>query len=221
LGWPLPTTSDAASEPARLREVERPPTRNSSPAVAARPSTSSSQPERTGTAREQGSPRLTRTPLVPSVTSLGVTQATHRPSKPAPRTQGQQRPGGPEPPRRGLHQGGGSQPIEFPGRVRQRDLTASHWLWPGLPGRPPSQERPDPAELGPVGRPRPGGVLTVPYEPLHIGAACCLPVANYHRRSLAIELVFSLLMLRPDLRWHQARGLSHCHPERSFTPVAL
>jgi len=75
---------DAASAPARLREVEVPPTKNSTPAVSAKSITSSCQAGKTGTTRAAGSPTRTNTVPARSMMLVAVTLASHRPSKPAP-----------------------------------------------------------------------------------------------------------------------------------------
>ena len=83
LGHPEGTTREAASEPARLRAVEQPPTRYLAPAVAFRSSTSSSQAARTGTARVPGSAAAT-TPSPPPGRSVPRCNTARSPRPPAP-----------------------------------------------------------------------------------------------------------------------------------------
>jgi hypothetical protein len=83
----LATTSEAANAPARFRATERPPTKNSYPAVSAKSTTSSCQAANTGTALADGAPTLTTTSPSLCDTSAVVTFATHRPSNPGAGTQ--------------------------------------------------------------------------------------------------------------------------------------
>ena len=113
-GCPVGTTSRSVRCPVRRADMERPPTRNSSPAVAARASELVLPLRQGHDVAGGGLPHhhvdaRART----ASTSRAPTRVTHRPSSPVPSPSAKQRPRRPAPGRGGLSQGVAAQELHF------------------------------------------------------------------------------------------------------------